>query len=102
SSSSSCCATNRGPMSQQSASAYLRHGLTPFFRLPTIDCALAPDARYRDADVVLIGVPHDGGTTYQPGARLAPYHLRRVSALVQSVHPSHGVDVFAEVRAVDA
>ena len=46
-------------------------------------------------------MPHDGGTTYQPGARLAPYHVRRVSALVQGYHPVHGIDVFERVRCVD-
>ena len=47
-------------------------------------------------------MPHDGGTTYQPGARFAPYHVRRTSALVQGYHPGHRVDVFPRVRAVDA
>lgn len=47
-------------------------------------------------------MPHDGGTTYVPGARLAPYHIRRVSALVQGHHPVHGVDVFTRVRCIDA
>jgi len=50
---------------------------------------------------VLLGVPYDGGTTYQPGARLAPYEIRRLSALVQSWHPGLEVDVFAGLRAVD-
>lgn len=49
-----------------------------------------------------MGVPHDGGTTYQPGARFAPYHVRRTSALVQGYHPVHRVDVFERLRAVDA
>lgn len=49
----------------------------------------------------MLGVPHDGGTTYIPGARLAPYHVRRVSALVQGFHPEHRLDVFAELRCVD-
>ena len=47
-------------------------------------------------------MPHDGGTTYQPGARLAPYHVRRVSALVQGHHPVHDLDVFARLRCADA
>src|SRR5260370_14664989 len=84
-------------MPQQSALEYIRSGQTPFFRLPTADAQAL-----RDVDAALIGVTFDAGTTYQPGARLAPYHLRRVSALVQSVHPAHGVDVFESVRAVDA
>lgn len=79
---------------QQSALHYLRHGQTPFFRLDA-----SPDVG--NADVALLGVPHDGGTTYQPGARLAPFHLRRVSALVQGHHPEHGVDVFERLRCVD-
>ena len=83
-------------MSQQSAFEYLRHGQTPFFRLPSAD----PRA-LGEADAVLLGVPHDGGTTYQPGARFAPFHVRRVSALVQSFHPYHRVDVFGRLRAVD-
>ena len=49
----------------------------------------------------MIGVPHDGGTTYQPGARLGPYHVRRVSALVQSYHPEHDIDVFGALRCAD-
>jgi agmatinase len=86
-------------MTQQSAAHYLRHGQTPFFRLPLVDVA-APDA-YVGADAVFLGVPYDGGTTYQPGTRLAPYHIRRVSALVQSWHPIHQVDVFSRVLARD-
>lgn len=81
-------------MAQSSASAYLRHGQTPFFRLPV---SVSPER----ADAIVLGVPHDGGTTYQPGARFAPYHVRRVSALVQSFHPVHRCDVFARLHAVD-
>jgi len=84
-------------MPQQSALEYIRSGQTPFFRLPCAD----PHG-LAGVDAALIGVTFDAGTTYQPGARLAPYHLRRVSALVQPVHPVHGVDVFERVRTVDA
>lgn len=80
---------------QDPAFAYLRHGQIPCFRLPT-----SPDAA--GAGAAILGVPHDGGTTYVPGARLAPYHIRRVSALVQGYHPVHGVDVFARLACVDA
>lgn len=79
---------------QEPALSYLRHGQTPFFRLSS-----AADGA---ADAALLGVPHDGGATYQPGARLAPYHVRRVSALVQGHHPEHGVDVFHLLRCIDA
>ncbi len=54
-------------MSQQSALEFLAHGQTPFFRL-----RLAPVAQPLPAATraVFLGIPFDGGTTYQPGARL--------------------------------
>jgi agmatinase len=79
---------------QDSAIAYLRHGQTPWFRLPAWP-------ELANADVAVLGVPHDAGTTYQPGARFAPYHVRRVSALIQGYHPVHGFDVFSRLRCVD-
>ena len=82
-------------MRQSSALDYLRHGQTPFFRLPS-ELELASYA-----DAVILGVPHDGGTTYQPGARFAPFHVRRTSGLVQSYHPGHRLDVFSQINAVD-
>jgi agmatinase len=86
-------------MSQQSAVEYLGHGQNPFFRLRQTPAPADPPAGTRAA---FLGVPHDGGATYQPGARLAPYHLRRVSALVQGFHPSYGLDVFERTAAIDA
>jgi agmatinase len=83
-------------VAQDSALAYVRHGQSPFFRLPVAAGAPPPGTR-----AVLLGVPFDLGTTYQPGARLAPWHVRRVSALVQSYHPVHRVDVFSALPAVD-
>jgi agmatinase len=50
---------------------------------------------------VLLGVPFDGGTTATPGARFAPFHVRRVSAFVQGWHPVHRLDVFEGSGAVD-
>ncbi len=86
-------------MSQQPAAEYLRHGQTPFFRLSQAD--LRAPQPYAGAGAVLLGVPYDGGTTYQPGARLAPYAIRRVSALVQGYHPVHQVDVFRKLSTLD-
>jgi len=85
-------------MPQQSALDYIRGGQTPFFRLPQVD-PMRGEARGLDA--VLLGVTFDAGTTYQPGARFAPYHLRRLSALVQPWHPVHRIDVFERVKAAD-
>jgi agmatinase len=95
---------------QQSALEYLSHGQTPFFRLPVAAApgagpespgSATPPPAFSHVDAVILGVPYDGGTTYQPGARFAPYHVRRVSALLQAFHPAHGIDVFDRVRAVD-
>lgn len=83
-------------MAQDDALTYLRHGQTPFFRLPVAVGPLPPGT-----EAAVFGIPSDLGATYQPGARLAPWHVRRVSALLQGYHPAHGVDVFADLAAVD-
>jgi agmatinase len=86
-------------MPQQSALAYVRHGQSPFFRLPSLD--LTKEAPYAGTDAVLLGVPWDGAVTYRPGARFGPYAVRSVSALVQSYHPVHKLDVFHELDIID-
>ena len=67
---------------QQTLGEYLRHGQIPFLRLPLADFTRGDDV-YTGASAVFIGVTYDGGTTYQPGARFAPYHVRRASASVE-------------------
>jgi agmatinase len=86
-------------MPQTSAMSYIRQGTTPFFRLPQVDVHAA--APYAGLDAVVLGVPWDMSVTYRPGARFAPYEVRRVSALVQGFHPVHKVDVFASLHAAD-
>jgi agmatinase len=86
-------------VTQQTASEYLARGQIPFFRLPSAPLALGdPPPGTRAA---ILGVPYDGGTTYRPGARLAPFEVRRVSALVQGFHPGHWLQVFERLGAVD-
>ena len=85
-------------MPQQPALEYLSHGQIPFFRLPVAPIQAAIPA---GTAAVLLGVPFDAGTTYRPGARLAPYEVRRVSAFVQGYHPGHGLQVFDALPAVD-
>ncbi len=86
-------------VSQLPTGEYLRHGQTPFFRLPQADFH-AP-APYAGAGAVLLGVPYDGGTTHQPGARHAPAAIRRVSGLIHSYHPVHQADVFRKLLTLD-
>jgi agmatinase len=93
-------------MQPSSALDYLRHGQTPFFRLPlAAPGPIGDPGRFvhegRSARAVVLGVPWDGGTSYLPGARVAPWHVRRVSALVSSHHPRHRIDVFAELPTLD-
>jgi len=84
-------------LSQQSALEYLAHGQTPFFRLPSVATrALPPGTR-----AVFLGVPFDGGSTYHPGSRFGPFHVRRVSALLQGWHPHHRLDVFERAPSID-
>ncbi|MCY1021698.1 agmatinase [Pyxidicoccus sp. MSG2] len=73
---------------QQTLGEYLRHGQIPFLRLPLADFTRG-EAVYEGASAVFIGVTYDGGTTYQPGARFAPYHVRRASASVELGRLSH-------------
>jgi agmatinase len=86
-------------MSQTPALSYIRQGMTPFFRLPQIDHERPTP--YAGLDAVVVGIPFDAATTYHPGARFAPYEVRKVSALVQSFHPAHKIDVFAAIKAAD-
>lgn len=83
-------------MKQQSAGEYLRHGQSPFFRL---NATTSYDSV--ELGAVLLGVPWDSGVTYRGGARFAPYELRRVSALLQTFHPVHGIDVFGSLGVID-
>jgi agmatinase len=84
-----------------SALEYIASGGTPFFRLPSPAVRASGEPSYAGMDAVLLGVPYDGGATIQAGARLAPYHVRRVSAFAQGYHLGHEIDVFAGLRAID-
>lgn len=70
-------------------------GLTTFARLP----------RLQDvgrADVAVVGVPFDGGTSYRPGARFGPSAVRQGSRLLRTYHPVLGVEPFAQAQVADA
>jgi len=55
-------------------------GLSTFMRLPHIP-------RASELDLALIGVPFDGGTTYRPGARFGPRHVREQSSIIRPWNP---------------
>jgi agmatinase len=63
-------------------------------RLPHI-----PDASR--LDVALIGVPYDGGTSYRPGPRFGPRHVRSQSSLIRAYNPVLKVSPFERARVAD-
>lgn len=88
-------------MKPQSPLDYVRSGQTPMFRLPLSVPSMGEAPDYDGATCVFMGIPYDAGTTHRPGARFAPYQIRRMSAAVTGYHPVHGIDVFERVPAVD-
>ena len=69
-------------------------GVSTFLRLPIHDDP-------RDVDVVIVGAPFDGGTSYRPGARFGPRGVRQASALTRGFHPDPGLDLFDHLRCAD-
>jgi len=72
-------------------------GIPTFLRLPIYD-----DPNHVPAvDVLLCGVPFDGGTSFRPGARFGPRALREASAFARPFSAALGIDVYDELRAAD-
>ncbi len=69
-------------------------GVPTFLRLPVHEDP-------RDVDVMIVGAPFDGGTTFRPGARFGPRGVRTASALTRGHHPAHGLDLFDHLRCAD-
>ena len=72
-------------------------GIPSFLRLPVYD---DPDV-VPAVDVLLCGVPFDGGTSFRPGARFGPRAVREASALARPFSAALGVDVYDELRVAD-
>ena len=53
------------------------------------------------ADVAVVGIPFDGGTSFRPGARFGPEAIRSASVLLRDYHPAIGLDVLGTVNVVD-
>jgi agmatinase len=83
----------RGPVDP---AAYPRFaGPATFARLPRLD-------EVTSADVAVLGAPFDAGTTYRPGARFGPGHIRASSKLLRAYHPPLDVSPFEVQQVVDA
>jgi agmatinase len=55
----------------------------------------------RELDVAVVGVPYDGGTSYRPGARYGPRHVRDQSSLIRPYNPVLDVSPFERLRVAD-
>ena len=71
-------------------------GVATFMRLP-----LLPLEDVGAADIALVGVPWDGGTTNRSGARHGPRQVREMSAMIRPCHHSSGVLPFALCNVAD-
>jgi len=69
-------------------------GIPTFMRLPHITDP-------RGLDIALVGVPFDGGTTFRPGARFGPRHIRVQSAMIRPYNPALDVNPFERKRIAD-
>ncbi|MFY1678799.1 MULTISPECIES: agmatinase [unclassified Streptomyces] len=69
--------------------------IATFMRLPH-------DPEPRGNDIVVIGAPYDGGTSYRPGARFGPRAIRHESGLIHGVGIDRGPGVFDLIKVVDA
>jgi len=72
-------------------------GVQSFLRVPVHDDPEQVPA----VDVLLCGVPFDGGSSFRPGARFGPRAVREASALSRSFSAALGVDIYDELRVAD-
>jgi agmatinase len=63
--------------------------------LPRID-------QVKKADIAIVGIPFDAGTSYRPGARFGPSHIREASRLLRPYNPAQDAEPFALAQVVDA
>src|ERR1700680_3143550 len=56
---------------------------SPRFAQPATFMRLPHVVDPQGLDVAIVGVPFDGGTSYRPGARLAPREIRAQSSLIR-------------------
>lgn len=54
------------------------------------------------SDIAVIGVPFDAGTSYRPGARFGPAHIRENSRQLHPYHQTHRFHLFRDLQVVDA
>lgn len=70
-------------------------GFATFALLPRID-------QVPHADIAVVGVPFDSGTSFRPGARFGPSHIREHSRQLHPYHAVHDTFPFQNQQVVDA
>lgn len=70
-------------------------GLATFAMLPRIEDV-------GRADIAVLGVPFDSGTSFRPGARFGPNHIREHSRQLHPYHQVHDAYPFSTLQVVDA
>jgi agmatinase len=70
-------------------------GIATFALLPRID-------EVEHADIAVVGIPFDAGTSFRPGARFGPAHIRENSRQLHPYHQIHQTFPFANQQIVDA
>ncbi|MDD9725166.1 agmatinase [Roseovarius sp. SK2] len=73
-------------------------GIPTFMRLPHVG---VDDAKLREVQIGLIGVPWDSGTTNRPGPRHGPRQLRDLSTMIRAQNGITGVRPFEMARCAD-
>ena len=74
---------------------------SPRFAQPATFMRLPHVGDPRGLDVAIVGVPYDGGTSYRPGARLAPREIRAQSSLIRSYSYFQKVAPFDRLNVAD-
>ncbi|MFF2243778.1 agmatinase [Arthrobacter sp. NPDC058130] len=70
-------------------------GIATFALLPRID-------EVEHADIAVVGIPFDSGTSFRPGARFGPAHIREHSRQLHPYHQIHETFPFRNQQIVDA
>jgi agmatinase len=82
-----------GPVDARQIPRYA--GLGTFARLPQ-------SSEVKNADIAILGVPFDAGTTYRPGARFGPQAIRQASRLLRPYDPALDTEPWSTRQVVDS
>lgn len=93
--------SNDGSDFATSGKTQLSSGSSPRYAQLATFMRLQHDPSPVGHDVVVIGAPYDGGTSYRPGARFAPRAIRHESCLIHGTGIDRGPNVFDLIDVVD-